>query len=499
MKNKKNWKKIVLALGITCVCLTTTGINMPNNIYAETNYDPLAQNIDVPSEVCSELHELITDYLSTNKDRKKKKIIKKLKKENDDYVKQWLSDYVIENYESDLNNVAEIADIYKQAYSDDDYSSIWENIGELCQDGISTENRIDDLKDRNGGDYLDVNFDILEIWEEIDCSSLVDLDIILDEYKDYLDLDDCYFYLGYNSSNEECIIMSKNRFNEREKQQMWYCTDEEKTISYMADGYEYIESVYIQLDVNDSEQNLADIKIKSLEDELQSVWYNIRYKLEGKTTSDAFEGDYIFPASSKRLLQDDDLITPEITGDDLIIGANEICARHGMIFKSSEWKTYFENKDWYEGTIDPSAFAGELSKLEQENINFLCVYYMAFGEYVATVDDYNEVWGEDYDGAYGYERLEGDDKELDNVEDTYEDAYEDLENGNDIGENTCYVINCEDSTTLWEEPDISSAELCQIPLGAAVNVLQGAPNGFVQVDYNGMTGFCLGSYLSEIQ
>ena len=37
------------------------------------------------------------------------------------------------------------------------------------------------------------------------------------------------------------------------------------------------------------------------------------------------------------------------------------------------------------------------------------------------------------------------------------------------------------------------------PLGAAVNVLQGAPNGFVQVDYNGMTGFCLGSYLSEIQ
>ena len=66
-------------------------------------------------------------------------------------------------------------------------------------------------------------------------------------------------------------------------------------------------------------------------------------------------------------------------------------------------------------------------------------------------------------------------------------------------ENISYVINCEDSTTLWEEPDISSAELCQIPLGAAVNVLQGAPNGFVQVDYNGMTGFCLGSYLSEIQ
>ena len=52
---------------------------------------------------------------------------------------------------------------------------------------------------------------------------------------------------------------------------------------------------------------------------------------------------------------------------------------------------------------------------------------------------------------------------------------------------------------MWESPDISLPEICQIPLGTAVNVLQGASNGFVQVDYEGMTGFCLGSYLSEIQ
>lgn len=61
------------------------------------------------------------------------------------------------------------------------------------------------------------------------------------------------------------------------------------------------------------------------------------------------------------------------------------------------------------------------------------------------------------------------------------------------------MINCEESITMWESPDISSPEICQIPLGTAVNVLQGASNGFVQVDYEGMTGFCLGSYLSEIQ
>ena len=65
-------------------------------------------------------------------------------------------------------------------------------------------------------------------------------------------------------------------------------------------------------------------------------------------------------------------------------------------------------------------------------------------------------------------------------------------------ENISYVINCEDST-LMGRTRYFLCRTCQIPLGAAVNVLQGAPNGFVQVDYNGMTGFCLGSYLSEIQ
>ena len=115
--------------------------------------------------------------------------MKKLKKQDDDFVKQWLSDYVIANYETDLKNVAEIADIYEQAYSDDENCAVWENINELCQEGITIENKIATLNEKSGSAYLDVDCGWFLIWEEINRDDLVELDVILDEYKDYLDLD----------------------------------------------------------------------------------------------------------------------------------------------------------------------------------------------------------------------------------------------------------------------------------------------------------------------
>ena len=344
MKRKESWRRAVIVLGITFVFGGITGENIPQVVCANPYYDPLVQDIDVPSEVCSELYEMVTDYLNSGEDGNKKKLVKKLKKQDDDFVKQWLSDYVIANYETDLKNVSEIADIYEQAYSDDENCAVWENISELCQEGTTIENKIATLNEKSGSAYLDVDCGWFLIWEEINRDDLVDLDVILDEYKDYLDLDGYNFYLASDSDTNECVVMTKNKFNDQDNQLIWYCTDQDKTLSYMSEGSEWIESLYIQLDVDNSDQNLTDMKVNSLEGKLQSIWYNIRYKLEGKTTADAFEGDYMFPASSKRWLQEDDLLVPEITGDDLIVGANEICARHGMIFKSSEWKTYFEQK-----------------------------------------------------------------------------------------------------------------------------------------------------------
>ena len=101
MKRKESWRRAVIVLGITFVFGGITGENIPQGVCANPYYDPLVQDIDVPSEVCSELYEMVTDYLNSGEDGNKKKLVKKLKKQDDDFVKQWLSDYVIANYETD--------------------------------------------------------------------------------------------------------------------------------------------------------------------------------------------------------------------------------------------------------------------------------------------------------------------------------------------------------------------------------------------------------------
>lgn len=60
----------------------------------------------------------------------------------------------------------------------------------------------------------------------------------------------------------------------------------------------------------------------------------------------------------------------------------------------------------------------------------------------------------------------------------------------------CYVVNCKESITLRKKPSTGAGEYCQIPLGAAVNYVESASNGFLKIIYNGQTGYALASYLS---
>lgn len=61
---------------------------------------------------------------------------------------------------------------------------------------------------------------------------------------------------------------------------------------------------------------------------------------------------------------------------------------------------------------------------------------------------------------------------------------------------TYYVVNCNESITLRPDADVSSGEICQIPLGSAVSFIETAANGFYKIVYNGNTGYALASYLS---
>lgn len=62
---------------------------------------------------------------------------------------------------------------------------------------------------------------------------------------------------------------------------------------------------------------------------------------------------------------------------------------------------------------------------------------------------------------------------------------------------TYYVVNCQKSITLRSEPSTSASEITQIPFGKAVGFIETADNGFSKINYDGLVGYGLSSYLSS--
>lgn len=57
------------------------------------------------------------------------------------------------------------------------------------------------------------------------------------------------------------------------------------------------------------------------------------------------------------------------------------------------------------------------------------------------------------------------------------------------------VVNCRQSITLRETATTAGYELAQIPLGARVNYLGVETNSFYKVEYRGMVGYVLKTYI----
>lgn len=64
--------------------------------------------------------------------------------------------------------------------------------------------------------------------------------------------------------------------------------------------------------------------------------------------------DFIFPDSNAEYLTNDDL--KGLSKDQVRTALNELYARRGYIFEDEGWKAYFEQKDWYEGTVEGEDF-----------------------------------------------------------------------------------------------------------------------------------------------
>lgn len=133
-------------------------------------------------------------------------------------------------------------------------------------------------------------------------------------------------------------------------------------------------------DFSDSVFNVYEIaNIKLLKDNefarsasgyaLDQPGYNI-YNVGSYGSQDS---SYIFYDSSSRYLTTNDVKYLSIR--EICYARNEIYARHGRLFESTELQNYFNQKTWYYGWISPESFSGSVfNQYETANVQFLKDY-----------------------------------------------------------------------------------------------------------------------------
>ena len=113
----------------------------------------------------------------------------------------------------------------------------------------------------------------------------------------------------------------------------------------------------------------------------------------------------------------------------------------------------------------PSVYANEIAQIP-------------LGQAVGFIEDVgNGFYKIDYDGLVGYALAEY------------------LAPKNRATQCGATVVNCKISITLRKEPTTYAYELTQIPLGARVSYLGVESNEFYKVEYRGMVGYVLKTYI----
>ena len=510
----------------------------------EPTSTPVLDVIEVSSEVRNKITELFNQYKDADSEKKQKKIIKKLNKFDENIVKQMIFDTAADDARYDLEEVDLLASLYHKMYPDDKYGELWRQIQGLCKAGQALENQSHNIKRKYAYSDIQASTGYFDISHKLDTKYTDDLYGTLSKFADYVEPDSTYCYAAYDPSGQECVVLTDKAFEHGGLQEIAYTSSGEKRTVYTTDGFEREVPVYVNVDMNTVNERTEDaINMEDIKQNLYRTQYKIRYELEGKTTADIYQGDFMFPASDRRKLDSDDVDLAETTNHIIQTGINEIYARHGRIFQEDEWKQYFSQKKWYHGTLEPDNFSDDmLSETEKENVDFLSArlgnvnveenvsdantYETPVGSSVSydvevTAPDggvnmrcgagveYDKVlpdmipngtvltvtqeavasngnsWGyTNYNGTYGWIAL------------TQVTRYQEPTEGAPIP-HTRYVINCNESITLRTEPDVNATEICQIPLGTAVSTFGDAGNGFISVYYQGASGYCLSDYLSE--
>lgn len=87
--------------------------------------------------------------------------------------------------------------------------------------------------------------------------------------------------------------------------------------------------------------------------------------------------DYLFPSDTVYITEKDLMNKSK---DEVALIRNEIYARHGYIFKTEPYKSYFESKNWYIPTIQSEAFDySSFNAIEKANIDAIREYESRMG------------------------------------------------------------------------------------------------------------------------
>lgn len=125
-------------------------------------------------------------------------------------------------------------------------------------------------------------------------------------------------------------------------------------------------------------EDLSDVDLFSLsQDELATtVREEPETEAESETESETeteseievdTRSEYIFPDMDTRYLTQDEV--SKLSLQAVCYAKNELYARHGRKFLSQELKDYFNDKTWYEGTVDPDSFSpGVFNTYENDNL-----------------------------------------------------------------------------------------------------------------------------------
>ncbi len=115
--------------------------------------------------------------------------------------------------------------------------------------------------------------------------------------------------------------------------------------------------------------------------------------------------EYIFPNSDVEYLTDTDI--EGLSAEELSLARNEIIARHGRIFTDEKYKSYFESKSWYEGTVEPDKFDAnyedELNDIEKANIELIKKYEISLNDnikeyYGPILSEYQQAEANNFSG-----------------------------------------------------------------------------------------------------